>query len=102
VERVRSWQADWARKIMLRQAEGQTERLRVVERARAETRTDLILNLGRQLEALSEARTELRPGTILNQFLTMLEELTMQPMLRRLLPRGTTQTVEDLRKAIPE
>ena len=102
VERVRSWQADWMRKIMLRQAEGQAERLRIVERARAETRADLILSLGHQLEELSAARTELRPETILNQFLTMLEELTMQPMLRRLLPRDTRRAVGDIRKAITE
>jgi hypothetical protein len=102
VERVHNWQAEWARRVTLEQARGQAQRLRIVERARAETQADLILGLGRQLEELSVARTELRPQKVLNQFLTVLEELMMQPKLRGLLPRGTKRTLEDMRQAFPE
>jgi regulator of protease activity HflC (stomatin/prohibitin superfamily) len=102
VERVQNWQAEWTRRIMLEQAKGQAQRLGIVERARAETQADLILSLGRQLEELSVARAELRPETVLNQFLTVLEELMMQPKLRGLLPRGTKRALEDMRQAFPE
>lgn len=103
VERVRSWQADWARKIMLKQAEGQTEWLRTVERARAEAQADLILSLGRQLEELSTARTELRPETALSLLVSVLEGLMRQePTLGRLVPGETLQALLGIRKAITE
>jgi len=103
VERVRSWQADWARKIMLRQAEGQAEWLRMVERARAEAQANLILSLGRQLEELSIARTELHPETALNLLVSILEGLTRQePTLGRVLPRETLQALIGLREALTE
>jgi regulator of protease activity HflC (stomatin/prohibitin superfamily) len=102
LEKVRSWQADWMRKATLRRARGYAERLGIIERARAETRAELILNLGRRLEELSATATELRPEVILNQFLAMLEEITMQPMMRRLLPRETWQAIGDIRRALPE
>lgn len=102
LEKVRSWQADWMRKATLRRARGYAERLGIIERARAETRAELILNLGRRLEELSATATELRPEVILNQFLAMLEEMTMQPMMRRLLPRETWRAIGDLRKTLPD
>ncbi len=103
MERVRSWQADWARKIMLKQAEGQTEWLRTVERARAEAQADLILSLGRQLEELSTARTELRPETALSLLVSVLEGLMRQePTLGRLVPGETLQALLGIRKAITE
>ena len=103
VERVRSWQADWARKIMLRQAEGQAEWLRMVERARAEAQADLILNMGRQLEELSVARTELRPETALNLLVSILDELMrQQPTLGQILPGETLQVLTGIRAALTE
>lgn len=103
VERVRSWQADWARKIMLRQAEGQAEWLRIVERARAEAQADLILSLGRQLEELSTARTELCPETALKLLVSVLEGLMrQQPTLGRLVPGETLQALIGIREAITE
>jgi regulator of protease activity HflC (stomatin/prohibitin superfamily) len=103
VERVRSWQAEWARKIMLRQAEGQAEWLRMVERARAEAQADLILNMGRQLEELSAARTELRPETALNLLVSILDELMrQQPTLGQILPGETLQVLTGIRAALTE
>jgi len=103
VERVRSWQADWARKIMLRQAEGQAKWLRMVERARAEAQADLILNMGRQLEELSAARTELRPEIALNLLVSILDELMrQQPTLGQILPGQTLQVLTGIRAALTE
>lgn len=101
-DRVRSWQADWTRKVMLRQARGHMERLRIVERARAETRADLIISLGRQLEDLSAAKTQLHPKAILNRFVSALEDVARQPAVRGLLPAETRQAVEEIRSAVPD
>lgn len=103
LERARSWQAEWKRKITLRQAEGQAEWLRTVERARAEAQADLILNLGRQLEELSAEKTEFRPEIALKSLLSTLERMMrQQPALGQLVPGETMQALLDIRKVIPE
>ncbi len=94
-ERVRNWRADWVRRILLRQAEGQRERLWRIEQARAEAQAHLILALGEQLAELDRPDTPVTPQKIVDQFLKILEEMTQQPMMRRYLPRETS---EDLRR----
>jgi hypothetical protein len=102
LKRARNWEADWNRKITLRQAEGQAERLQILERARADTRADLILDLGRQLEELTESSVGLDAETVLDQFLVVLEELTTQPQLRSVLPPRTMELLDDMRRAVAE
>jgi len=102
LKRVRDWRTQWERKITLRQAEGQAEWLRTIERARAEAQADLILNLGKQLEELSTARTKLQPEETLELLLSVLEGLTSQhPEIGQLLPRETLQALTDIRRALP-
>lgn len=102
LKRARNWEAEWNRKITLRQAEGQAERLQILERARANTRADLILDLGRQLEELTESSAGLDAETVLDQFLVVLEELTTQPQVKNVLPPRTMELLDDMRKAVPE
>ncbi len=94
-ERVRNWRAEWVRRILVKQAEGQRERLWRIEQARAEAQAHLILALGEQLAELDRPGTPATPEKVLQQFLRILEEMTQQPMLRRYLPRETS---EDLRR----
>jgi len=94
-ERVRNWRAEWVRRILVKQAEGQRERLWRIEQARAEAQAHLILALGEQLAELDRPGTPATPEKVLQQFLRILEEMTQQPMLRRYLPR---ETAEDLRR----
>lgn len=101
VKRVRSWQAEWKRKVMLKKAKGQAEWLRMVERARAEAQADLILSLGRQLEELSVARAEFHPETALTFLVTILDELMRgQPMLGQIVPGETLQALLAIRQAL--
>jgi regulator of protease activity HflC (stomatin/prohibitin superfamily) len=102
LKRARNWEADWNRKITLRQAEGQAERLQILERARADTRADLILDLGRQLEELTESSAGLDAETVLDQFLVVLEELTTQPQLKNVLPPRTMELLDDMRQAVSD
>lgn len=94
-ERVRNWRAEWVRRILVQQAEGQRERLWRIEQARAEAQAHLILALGEQLAELDRPDTPVTPQKIVDQFLKVLEEMTQQPMMRRYLPR---ETPEDLRR----
>ena len=100
VERAHNWQSAWQRRIMLKQAESQTDWLRLVESARAEAQTDMILKLGRQLDNLSTSKSSPHPRKILDQLLKTLENLAAQPTLRRLLPMDTKRSMESIQKAI--
>jgi len=102
LKRARNWEAEWNRKITLRQAEGQAERLQILERARANTRADLILDLGRQLEEFTESSAGLDAETVLDQFVVVLDELTTQPQLKNLLPPRTMELLDDMRRAVGE
>ena len=87
---------------MVRQAEGQVERLQILERARADARTELILDLGRQLESLAESKADVGPDTVLDQFLVVLETLMTRPQLKEVLPKHTKQALNDMRQAVGE
>jgi hypothetical protein len=100
VKRVENWQTEWSRRIMVKEAQGQAARLGILERARAETRADLILGLGRELEELSVAQAELSSKEVLDQFLTVLEEFMMQPGIGPLLPRRTREALGSMRETI--
>lgn len=102
LKRARNWEAEWKRKVTLKQAEGQAERLQILERARADTRADLILDLGRQLEELTESSAGLDAETVLDQFLVVLEELTTEPQLKNVLPPRTMELLDDMRNAVAE
>ncbi|HEC33142.1 MAG TPA: hypothetical protein ENI37_00295 [Chloroflexi bacterium] len=97
-QRVRSWQADWTRKVMLNQARSRADWLQRIERARAEAQTDLILALGERLAELDRPGAKVTPERIVPQFLRILEELAMRPTLRRYIPQDTAQNVRRLRE----
>ncbi len=94
-ERVRAWQAEWVRRILVKQAEGQRERLWRIEQARAEAQANLILALGERLAELEQPGNPVSPGIVVEEFLDILKEMAQQPMLRRYLPREIPQ---DLRR----
>lgn len=100
--RVRSWQANWARQVMLKQAKSQTERIQRIERARAEAQADLILKLGEMLAELDRPGAGVRPEEILPEFLGVLEDLAMRPGLRRYLPQDVKEDVQRLRAPFEE
>jgi regulator of protease activity HflC (stomatin/prohibitin superfamily) len=100
IRRARTWQTEWSRKIARTRAQGQAERLQILERARADARTELILDVGRQIEALAEARVELGPEAVLDQFMMVLETLMMRPQLKGALPESTKEVLSDVRDKV--
>lgn len=101
-ERVRNWQAEWVRRILIRQAEGQRERLWRIEQARAEAQAQLILALGDQLAKLDRPDTPVTPDKIVDEFLKVLKEMTQQPLMRRYLPQETSDELQRLSGASKE
>ncbi|MFW6135243.1 MAG: SPFH domain-containing protein [Chloroflexota bacterium] len=102
LKRAHNWEAEWIRRVTLKQAEGQAERLQILERARADTRSDLILDLGRQLEELTESTSDLDAETVFDQFVVLMEELTTQPQLRHLLPDRTMELLSEMRQVMAD
>jgi hypothetical protein len=101
-QRVRTWRADWTRQVMLKQAQGQAERIRRIEQARMEAQRDLILALGERLAALDRPGVEATPTEIVPEFLRVLEEVALRPMVRRYLPQDTVRDVRRLREGLEE
>ena len=87
-QRIEAWKADWTRKIMLKRAAGQSERLRLVEQARAQAQVDIILAVGKQIEQLRTTGAD----AVARYFIEVLTELSGKAALRQLLP-GDTNTV---------
>lgn len=101
-QRIEAWRADWARKIMLQQAAGQSKRLRIVEQARAQAQIDIILAVGEQIEQLRVAGAPVRMDAIAHYFIGVLEGLATRSGMRHLLPGDTGDILQRARGAIGE
>lgn len=99
-QRIESWQAEWKRRTMRTEAEGQAKRLQMVERARAQARKSMILSLGKRIGKMGMARPAATAETVMGWFLDMLEDLN--PQVRRFLPQNTLKTMDRARDRIEE
>jgi regulator of protease activity HflC (stomatin/prohibitin superfamily) len=98
-QRVRAWRAEWISEIMQRQAKGQSTRLRLVERARAQAQTDIILSIGNRMRKVRDGGGDERLDAVLSYFTEVLEQLSGRKELRQLLPRDMDTILEKLRTA---
>ncbi len=85
-ERVEAWKANWRRKIMLRQAAGQSQRLRLIEHARAQAQIDVIVDIGKRIEALRGDGAPVPMDRVVGYFIVTLERLVGKQATRRFLP----------------
>jgi len=98
-QRIEAWQADWARKIMLQQAAGQSRRIQVIEEARARAQNDVVLTIGKRIEQLRADSDAVPMDAVLLYFVEVLEELVGKPDLRSLLPGDTDSIIRRMRGA---
>jgi hypothetical protein len=96
-QRIEAWRADWARKIMLKQAAGQSRRLRLVEQARVQAQVDIILAVGERIERLRTAGAPIPMDAIARYFIELLEELAGRSALRQLLPGDMDRVMQRAR-----
>jgi len=92
-QRIEAWQADWARRIMLRQAAGHSRRLRLVEQARAQAQIDIIMAISERMEQLRSAGVD----GVARHFIEVLERLIERSTLSRFLPRDTDAVLRGAR-----
>lgn len=98
-QRIEAWQADWARKIMLQQAAGQSRRIQMIEEARARAQNDIVLTIGKRIEQLRADSDDVPMDAVLLYFVEILEELVGKSDLRRLLPGDTDSIIRRMRGA---
>ena len=101
-QRIESWQASWVQRIMLRRAEGEAERLRLVAEARAQAQEVLILALGKRLGELSKPGSPVPAEDVARWFLEALQEMAYRPSVLPLLPRETTEMMERILHRLEE
>jgi hypothetical protein len=92
-QRIEAWKADWKRKIMLQQAAGQSKRLQLVEQARAQAQIDVIVNLGKQIEALRIAGDPIPMDAVARYFIDTLEQLAAKSATHTLLLPGEAEHI---------
>ncbi len=100
-QRVRSWQADWNRRVTVTQAEGDAEALRLKEFARAQAQVEMILAIsqGLQRARMAEKDVSLREIIAL-RCLEVLEEMSLDPMIRSSVPYELLISLQQWRSAI--
>ncbi len=86
-QRIKTWQADWMRKIALQQAAGSAEAVRRIKRARARAQIEIIQNITQNIAAVRQAE-----GTDLTNIITLrmieaLEEAQSSAPLKALVPQ---------------
>ncbi|MCP4539595.1 MAG: hypothetical protein GY832_20865 [Chloroflexi bacterium] len=96
-QRIEAWEADWKRKIMLQQAEGQSKRLQLVERARAQAQIDVIVDIGKRLDQWRTAGGSVPTDAIAQYFIGTLEKFIGISALRHFLPDDTNAIIENAR-----
>jgi len=99
-ERIEAWKASWRRKIMLRQAAGQARRLRLIEQARAQAQVDVIVDIGKRIEALRGDGAPVPMDRVAGHFIEILERLAREQSTRRFLPKDTDTVIERARDGV--
>jgi hypothetical protein len=99
-ERIEAWKANWKRKIMLRRAAGQAQRLRLVEHARAQAQVDVIVDIGERIEALRSDGGPVPMDRVAGYFIGVLEKVAREQTTRRLLPRDIDDVIGRARDTI--
>jgi hypothetical protein len=96
-QRIQSWKVEWLREIMLRRAEGQNTRLRLVEQARAQAQADIIMQIGSRITRMRRSGEATSLGVVLRYFIEVLEQLVGRSDLRELLPKDMDSILRGLR-----
>jgi regulator of protease activity HflC (stomatin/prohibitin superfamily) len=95
-QRIRSWQVHWVRHAMQLQAQGQRSRLRQIEKARAQAQVEVVQTLSDRLIRLQETETIISSEEIVKMFIDMINQVALRPLVRRLLPDGLTDSVQQM------
>lgn len=97
-ERVEAWKANWKRRIMLRQAAGQAQRVRLIEHARAQAQIDVIVDIGKRIEALQSDGTSVPMDRMAGLLIEILERLAGGQARRQYLPGDIDDVIQQAKQ----
>ncbi len=97
-KRIEAWQTEWVRQIMRKRAAGHHTRIQRVEWARAQAQTDVILEIGKRIAELRRSGEAPTFDRIVAQFLDLINQMAIRPMVQRYLPKDTRRVVRDAQR----
>ena len=86
-QRIRTWQADWQRRITLQQAAGDAEAVRRIKKARARAQIEILENITQNIDAVRRAGDADLSNIITLRMIEALEEALSNASLQALIPQ---------------
>jgi regulator of protease activity HflC (stomatin/prohibitin superfamily) len=99
LQRIEAWKADWIRRTRIIEAEGQAERYRLIELARAQGQMELVMRIAQALEATQPVGTE-NADLIALRLLEVVERLAAQPDVGPLLSLEAREALSASRRLL--
>jgi regulator of protease activity HflC (stomatin/prohibitin superfamily) len=86
-QRIKTWQADWQRRITLQQAAGDAEAVRRIKKARARAQIEIIENITQNIDSVRRAGDADLSNIITLRMIEALEEALSSASLQALIPQ---------------
>ena len=86
-QRIKTWQADWQRRITLQQAAGDAEAVRRIKKARARAQIEIIENITQNIDSVRRAGDADLSNIITLRMIEALEEGLSSESLQALIPQ---------------
>jgi regulator of protease activity HflC (stomatin/prohibitin superfamily) len=86
-QRIKTWQADWQRKITLQQAAGDAEAVRRIKKARARAQIEIIENITQNIDRVRRSSEADLSNIITLRMIEALEEALSNASLQALIPQ---------------
>ncbi len=99
-KRIEAWRANWARRIAIQRAEGQSVRISRVEQARAQAQVEIILDIAKRIERIRDEAPPVHTDAILQYFVEALESLLQRSALRDFLPGDVDSIMRRLQRRV--
>ena len=97
--RIDNWRTEWVRQVWRELSEGDAERMREIEKARAEAEIEVVLKLGKVVEeSLASGDSE---TALTLRFIDCLGEMVCESDSRWPVPSGLEKTIQQLTGKIP-
>jgi hypothetical protein len=99
-ERIKAWQAEWKRRILIKEGEGRANAIWEVERAHIQAQAQLIAAVRHVVEHRPGINPDVLTKMAALRFIEALEEMACAPHVRDMLPDETSETIGYLRQAM--
>ena len=87
-QRAESWKADWERRRLEIEAQGEAKAIRLIEQARADAQRQMIAAITEAFQQLADTGTPVPAHVIALRFIDVLEDVATSPTVQELLPEN--------------